>query len=82
MPEHNGRGYQETILILPEGDEGRINISDMAWVENNYTAEGVGQSVRERAMALGVPMAMEINRGPFGGIDIKWYRTDKEAISE
>lgn len=68
----------ETILVLPPGDTGEITLTEKVWVENNYTVEGVGQSVKERAMELGVGMAMEINRGVFGGVTIKWYPTGND----
>lgn len=65
----------ETILLLPPGEVGEVVLTAKAWRENHYTVEGVGQSVKERAMELGIGMAMEINENSFGGVTIKWYPT-------
>lgn len=62
-----------TVLILPPGEKGEFRITRKKWIENEYSPEWVGESVRERALQLKTAMSMEILTDAFGNYVVKWY---------
>ena len=75
-----------TILILPPGERGEFEISREAWLENEYSPEWIGESVRERAMQLNTTLAMQILTRDYNGPDetfiVKWYPVDERAYGD